>query len=104
DASPNRTRGTKSMIQLLHRFVWRDAARRARKLLDFAETEAAGVRVSARAAELTQDPVLRRLYTVHAADEERHAALFRTRGTELLHSLPDPFAPKVTLDSLVSRR
>jgi hypothetical protein len=78
------------MMQSLHRFVWRDAGRRARKLLDFAETEADGGRDLIRAAELTRDPVLRRLYTVHAADEERHAALFRARGTELLRALPDP--------------
>jgi len=88
------------MIQLLHRFVWRDPARRARKLLDFAETEADGGRDLVRAAELTQDPVLRRLYTVHAADEERHASLFRDRSTELLRSLPDPSAAKLRLNWL----
>src|SRR5204863_9243970 len=76
------------MIQLLYRFVWRDPARRARKLLDFAETEADGGRDLVRAAELTQDPVLRGLYLRHAADEERHARLFRTRGAELLRTLP----------------
>jgi rubrerythrin len=76
------------MIQLLHRLVWRNPARRARKLLDFAQTEADGGRDLVRAAELTQDPVLRRLYIVHAADEERHAELFRARGTELLGALP----------------
>src|SRR5688572_10624645 len=78
------------MMQSLHRFVWRDAGRRARKLLDFAEIEADGGRDLIRAAELTQDPVLRRLYTVHAADEDRHAQLFRARGTELLRALQGP--------------
>jgi rubrerythrin len=82
------------MMQSLHRFVWRDAGRRARKLLDFAQTEADGGRDLIRAAELTQDPVLRRLYTVHAADEERHAQLFRARGTALLRALPDPALAK----------
>ncbi|MEO8300968.1 MAG: ferritin-like domain-containing protein [Rhizomicrobium sp.] len=82
------------MFQLLHRYVWRDPARRARKLLDFAQTEADGGRDLVRAAELTPDPVLRRLYTLHAADEERHAALFRARGTDLLRALPDPSAAK----------
>jgi hypothetical protein len=82
------------MIQSLHHFVWRDPARRARKLLDFAQTEADGGRDLIRAAELTPDPVLRRLYTVHAADEERHAHLFRVRGTELLRALPDPSLAK----------
>jgi len=76
------------MIQLLHRWVWRDANRRARKLLNFAEIEADGGRDLVRAAELTQDPTLRRLYLVHAADEARHADLFRSRGTALLRSLP----------------
>jgi len=76
------------MIQLLHRWIWHDAERRARKLLNFAETEADGGRDLVRAAELTQDPTLRRLYMVHAADEQRHAALFRTRGAALLRALP----------------
>jgi hypothetical protein len=76
------------MIQLLHRWIWRNAERRARKLLNFAEIEEDGGRDLVRAAELTQDPILRRLYMVHAADEARHAALFRTRGAALLRSLP----------------
>jgi hypothetical protein len=76
------------MIQLLHRWIWRDAERRGRKLLNFAETEADGGRDLVRAAELTRDPTLRRLYMVHAADEDRHATLFRTRGTDILRALP----------------
>jgi hypothetical protein len=76
------------MIRLLHRWIWRDADRRARKLFNFAEIEEDGGRDLVRAAELTQDPILRRLYMVHAADEARHAALFRTRGAALLRSLP----------------
>jgi rubrerythrin len=72
----------------LHRWVWQDAGRRARKLLRFAETEADGGRDLSRAAEVTRDPLLRRLYLRHAQDEERHAGLFRTRGRELLASLP----------------
>ena len=88
------------MMQSLHRFVWRDAARRARKLLDFAETEADGGRDLVRAAELTKDPVLRRLYAVHAADEERHAALFRGRGTELMRALPASSPAKSRLNWL----
>ena len=72
----------------LHRWVWRDAGRRAWKLLRFAETEADGGRDLSRAAEVTRDPLLRRLYLRHAQDEERHARLFRARGRELLHSLP----------------
>jgi hypothetical protein len=70
----------------LHRWVWRDADRRARKLLHFAETEAEGGRDLAHAAELTADPLLRRLFLRHALDEERHAALFRGRGQKLRHT------------------
>jgi hypothetical protein len=77
------------MFPLLHRWIWQDPQRCARKLLSFAETEADGGRDLVRAAELTQDPTLRRLFTVHAADEDRHAALFRTRGTALLRSVLD---------------
>jgi hypothetical protein len=77
------------MFQLLHRWIWRDPERCARKLFTFAETEADGGRDLVRAAELTGDPTLRRLFTVHAVDEERHAQLFRARGAELLRSLPD---------------
>ena len=76
------------MLQLLHRWIWRDAERRGRKLLNFAETEADGSRDLVRAAELTRDATLRRLYMVHAADEDRHAALFRTRGMAILRKLP----------------
>jgi hypothetical protein len=67
----------------LHRWVWRDVDRRARKLIHFAETEAEGGRHLAHAAELTSDPLLRRLFLRHALDEERHAALFRGRGQKL---------------------
>jgi hypothetical protein len=76
------------MLQLLHRWIWRDAERRGRKLLNFAETEADGGRDLVRAAEQTPDATLRRLYMVHAADEDRHAALFRTRGMAILRALP----------------
>src|SRR5256885_8672307 len=72
----------------LHRWVWQERGRRARKLLRFAETEADGGRDLSRAAEVTRDPLLRRLYLRHAQDEDRHAHLFRVRGRELLRSLP----------------
>jgi len=75
-------------LRPLHRWVWRDPHRRARKLLRFAETEADGGRDISRAAELTADPLLRRLYLRHAEDELRHAALFRERGRALLRGLP----------------
>jgi hypothetical protein len=71
----------------VHHWVWHDAARRARKLLRFAETEADGGRDLARAAEVTQDPWLRRLFIIHSRDEQRHAELFRRRGALLLKTL-----------------
>ena len=86
------------MIPLLHRWIWHDAERRARKLLAFAETEADGGRDLLRAAELTQDPTLRRLYMIHAADEQRHAELFRWRGATLLRSLPKRSSPVLQLN------
>ena len=61
----------------VHAWVWLDPHRRARKLLRFAETEADGARDLSRAAELTGDPLLRRLFLRHAEDELRHASLFR---------------------------
>jgi hypothetical protein len=76
------------VLRPLHRWVWQDPHRRARKLLRFAETEADGGRDLSRAAELTQDGLLRRLYLRHAEDELRHAALFRSRGRALLRLLP----------------
>jgi hypothetical protein len=67
--------------------VWIDAHRRGKKLLRFAETEAAGGRDLSRAAELTADGLLRRLYLRHSEDEHRHAALFRGRARDILQGL-----------------
>jgi len=75
------------MFLLLHRWIWQNPERCARKLLSFAETEADGGRDLIRAAELTRDPLLRRLFIVHAAEEDRHADLFRARGSMLLRTL-----------------
>jgi hypothetical protein len=91
-------RGAPSLERILrpvHRWVWKDAHRRARKLLTFAATEADGGRDLSRAAELTGDPLLRRLFLRHSDDERRHAELFRARGRSLLAALggggPAPF-------------
>lgn len=70
----------------IQRWVWNDPVRRGYRLLRFAEVEADGGRDLARAAELTPDAKLRRLYLRHAADEQRHAEMFRRRGTELLRA------------------
>jgi hypothetical protein len=74
------------MLLPIYRWIWRDTTRRGRKLMAFAEVEADGGRDLVRAAELTSDPILRRLFLVHASDEGRHAGLFRERGLALLAS------------------
>jgi rubrerythrin len=77
------------LLTPVHRWVWADVQRRARKMLRFSETEADGARDITRAAEITRDPALRRLYLRHADDEQRHALLFQRRGRELIDSSRD---------------
>jgi hypothetical protein len=72
------------MLRPVHWWIWSDGKRRVRKLLRFAEVEADGGRDILRAAEVTPDPLLRRLYLAHAIDELHHADLFRRRGAALL--------------------
>src|SRR5207247_1662911 len=74
------------MLRPVHRWVWGDFDRRVRKLLAFAEVEGDGGRDILRAAEVTPDPLLRRLYLAHAIDELHHAELFRQRGAALLQT------------------
>ena len=50
------------MLRPVHRWIWGDHDRRVRKLLTFAEVETDGGRDILRAAEMTPDPLLRRLY------------------------------------------
>jgi rubrerythrin len=82
-------------LRPVHKWVWSDFDRRVRKLLAFAEVETDGGREILRAAEVTPDPLLRRLYLEHAIDELRHGHLFRQRGAALLHARP---ARKVLLN------
>ena len=72
------------MLAPIHRWIWSDTDRRVQKLLRFGETETDGGRDILRAAELTSDPLLRRLYLEHAIDEFRHGVLFRHRAAALL--------------------
>src|SRR4030095_10730293 len=81
-----RPTGFDRMLAPLHRWIWRDAERRVHKLIRFGETETDGGRDILRAAEVTTDPLLRRLYLVHAIDELRHGMLFRRRAGSLLAS------------------
>jgi rubrerythrin len=67
----------------VHRLIWADPQRRARKLLEFAAVEASGGRDLVRAAERTTDPILRARYLEHAHDEARHAVMFEARGRAL---------------------
>ena len=76
------------LLKPVQRWVWSDPVRRGRRLLRFSEVEADGGRDLVRAAELTADPRLRRLYLRHAGDERRHAEIFRERGLELLRAHP----------------
>src|SRR6184192_53317 len=72
------------LMRPIHQWVWADADRRLRKLLTFASVETEGCRDILRAAEVTPDPLLRRLYLEHAIDELHHGVLFRERGAALL--------------------
>src|SRR5712671_2136108 len=74
------------LTSVIHRWIWGDVDRRVRKLLSFAEVETDGGRDILRAAELTPDPLLRRLYLAHAIDELHHADLFRKRSAALLRT------------------
>jgi hypothetical protein len=76
------------ILRPIHQWVWGDFDRRVRKLLAFAEVETDGGRDILRAAELTPDPLLRRLYLEHAIDELHHGDLFRQRGAALLRTRP----------------
>src|SRR6266478_8265344 len=81
------------MLTPVHRWIWRDTDRRVQKLLRFSETETDGGRDILRAAEVTSDPLLRRLYLEHAIDEFRHGILFRHRAAALLKVSPSRFNP-----------
>jgi hypothetical protein len=81
------------VLRPLHRWIWRDPHRRARKLLRFAQTEADGGRDLSRAAELTSDALLRGVFLRHACDEQRHAELFQRRGAAMLRELPRASGP-----------
>jgi len=76
------------MLTPVHSWIWGNVERRVQKLLRFSETEIDGGRDILRAAELTSDPVLRRLYLEHAIDEFRHGLMFRQRAGSVLRELP----------------
>jgi hypothetical protein len=88
------------MLLPVHRWIWSDAGRRIQKLFRFGETETDGGRDILRAAEVTPDPLLRRLYLEHAIDEFRHGVLFRSRASALLSALPPRSDPGFQADWL----
>jgi hypothetical protein len=88
------------MLSPVHRWIWRDADRRVEKLFRFGETETDGGRDILRAAEVTSDPLLRRLYLEHAIDEFRHGVLFRRRAAALLKASPSRPNPGFQADWL----
>jgi len=88
------------MLAPVHRWIWSDAGRRVQKLFRFGETETDGGRDILRAAEVTSDPLLRRLYLEHAIDEFRHGVLFRSRAAALLTVLPSRSDPGFQADWL----
>src|SRR6266436_5889544 len=76
------------LLTPVHRWILSDTDRRVQKLLRFGETETDGGRDILRAAEVTSDPLLRRLYLEHAIDEFRHGVLFHQRAAALLKVSP----------------
>src|SRR2546428_11439722 len=76
------------LLKPIHSWIWGNVERRVQKLLRFSEIEIDGGRDILRAAELTSDPVLRRLYLEHAIDEFRHGLMFRQRAGSVLGELP----------------
>jgi hypothetical protein len=86
-AAGNRSAPLDRILRPLHRWVWRDSERRIRKLALFGEVETDGGRDILRAAEVTPDPLLRRLYLEHAIDELHHGDLFKARGEALSRTL-----------------
>jgi rubrerythrin len=84
--APPREAHVDRILRPIHRWVWGDFDRRVRKLIAFAEVEGDGGRDILRAAEVTPDPLLRRLYLAHAIDELHHADLFRQRSAALLQT------------------
>ncbi len=72
------------LVRLTAPWVWRSNERIAHKLEGFAATEAGSALDMLKAAELTEDRKLRRLFFRHAMDEARHAQMFRAAARKLL--------------------
>lgn len=88
------------LLKPIHRWIWGDAERIVQKLRRFGETEIDGGRDILRAAEVTSDPLLRRLYLEHANDEFRHGLLFRQRAAVIMREFPGCSRPTFQVDWL----
>src|SRR5687768_13966610 len=73
----------RTLVRVAAPFVWRNEAKIAAKLEGFAATEAGSALDMLKAAELTPDPLLRRLFFRHAMDEARHAEMFRALARKI---------------------
>jgi rubrerythrin len=71
------------LVRLAAPLAWSSDRRAARKLEGFAATEAGSALDMLKAAELTDDPRLCRLFFRHAMDESRHAQMFRDAARRL---------------------
>lgn len=87
-----------------HRSVWKDARRTRLTLESFAATEEDGGRDLFAAARVVGDAELRDHLARHAADEVRHARLFRDRAAELPAFVPDGARPDKPYDLSRGRR
>lgn len=71
------------LLRARSRAVWADPVRKLRTLEGFGKTEADGAADIDAAVKKVADPRLRAHFERHAADEARHAELFRRRAGEL---------------------
>lgn len=71
------------LVRLAAPLAFRSDARIIRKLRGFAATEAGSALDMLKAAELAEEPRLRRLFFRHAMDEARHAQMFRDAARTL---------------------
>lgn len=71
------------LVRFIAPFAWRSPTQIAKKLMGFSHTERGSALDMFRAAELTDDPRLRRLFYRHGLDEARHAAHFAALAKEV---------------------
>jgi rubrerythrin len=74
---------TPLLVRLAMALAWRSDRQIAARLESFAATEAGSALDMLRAAEITSDATIRRLFFRHALDEARHATLFRRAARAL---------------------